>query len=185
MQATENKFMLYAKISTVIYVMGELLDMATTYTLSPDLAFETNLMVRRYGFGWTYMVVSAIVVSIIIWFVQSWIWRRLSASLPDDQMTYKSLYSELIFNQSVQSPGASFKDYAPGVLMGILFVVTYAVIASKLITVVWNFLLITDSAGTYPQIVVTIVKNILATSFGILMFYVFPYFLYRRHISHG
>jgi len=38
--------------SAILYVLGNILDLITTFVLSPDLARETNVMIVRYGFGW-------------------------------------------------------------------------------------------------------------------------------------
>jgi hypothetical protein len=172
--------MVYAGISAIIYVMGELIDLATTYLLSPDLALETNVLVRWFDFGWTHIVLAAFLASIIMSLVQFWMWRRLSTQLPDDQMTYKSLYRRLIVGDSAGSSANRFKSYAPGALMGIAFVVAYAAIASKLLTCVWNLLLLTASVDTESFLIVIGVKNVLAAMFGLVMFYVIPFLLNRK-----
>jgi hypothetical protein len=67
--------------------------------------------------------------------------------------------------------------------MGVAFVVTYAAIASKLITCVWNLLLLTASVDTDSFLIAVGVKNVLAAVFGLVVFYVIPFFLNRKRNS--
>ena len=180
MESTKNQFMVYAGISTAIYIVGELIDVGATYILSPDLALETNIMVRRYGFGWSYIVLSAFLSSIIMLLIQFWMWRRLFKCLPDSELAYKPFYRKILVGESTPSSGLHIKSYASGMIMAVAFIVAYAAIASKLITCGWNLMLLTASVEIYPLIVIMLVKNVFAAIFGILMFYVFPFLLHRR-----
>lgn len=176
MERPGNPFKAYAGLSTAIYVVAELIDLATTYLLSPDLALESNLLVRWYGFGWNQLLLVTAFSSVIMLIVQAWMWRRLFTFMPAYPVPYRSLYRDLLFG----GPGSS---YAAGALMGLAYIVAYALIASKLLTCVWNLTLLNDPASTQLFLHVMLTKNLLAAGFGLGMFYLYPFFLNRRQSS--
>lgn len=176
MESPGNPFRAYAGISTAIYVVAELIDLATTYLLSPDLALESNLLVRWYGFGWNQLLLVTAFSSVIMLIVQAWMWRRLFTFLPAHPVSYRSLYRILLFG----GPGAT---YAAGALMALAYMVAYALIASKLLTCAWNLTLLNDPASTQPFMRVVLAKNLLAAGFGLGMFYLYPFYLNRRRSS--
>jgi hypothetical protein len=53
---THQKPLVFAAVSTLIYGAAQLIDLATTYLLSPDLALETNHLVQRFGHGWPGLI---------------------------------------------------------------------------------------------------------------------------------
>ena len=177
METASNPFKGYAEKSTAIYIAGELIDLATTYILSPDLALETNALVRWLGFGWTQLVMLSIVASMVMLLTQRWIWRRLFTQMPDHPVPYMFLYHALIFGNSAKPPSLRPRSYSAGTLMGVAFVVAYALIASKLMTCAWNLTLLINPETTHSLLLMVLTKNTLAAGFGLAMFYIYPFFL--------
>ncbi len=177
METASNPFKGYAEKSTAIYIAGELIDLATTYALSPDLARETNALVRWLDFGWTQLVLLSIVASMVMLLTQRWMWQRLFTHLPRRPVPYRFLYHALIFGDSVKPSGLRFVSYGAGALTGVAFVVAYALIASKLMTCAWNITLLIDPENSVSLLLVVLSKNLLAAGFGLAMFYIYPFFL--------
>ena len=177
MEPVSNPIRAHAETSTALYIAGELIDLATTYLLSPDLARETNALVRWLGFGWTQLVLLSIVASMAMLLTQRWMWRRLFTRLPEHPVPYRFLYHALIFGNSAKPSGLRSGSCAAGALMGVAFVVAYALIASKLMTCAWNITLLTDPENPISLLFVVLSKNLLGAGFGLAMFYIYPYFL--------
>ncbi|MEJ2401323.1 MAG: hypothetical protein P8Y52_08010 [Xanthomonadales bacterium] len=170
----------YAGISSAVYFLAQLIDLGTTYLLSPDLRFESNVMIAKFGFGWSYLLISALLFSLVMVLIQIWMWRRLNRHLPDEQMAYTALYRRLLLGGSDGSSSQHETAQARGATMGVAFVAAYAAIASKAITCAWNVMLIAGSAPTHPPLIVTATKSFLAAGFGLFMFFVVPFWLHRR-----
>ena len=67
--------------------------------------------------------------------------------------------------------------------MGVAFIVTYAAIASKYLTIAWNLSIAVTLVDYHPPILVRAIKSAVAATFGMVMFFVFPFCLSRSNNS--
>lgn len=166
--------------STLMYVLGHLLDLLTTYLITPDLSREANPMVSRYDLGWTYILVSAGVTSVIMLAAQFWLWRRLLQRFPTGQTGYRGFYHRLLYG-SEPGRAADTSSLMKGALMGVIGITAYAVITAKLLTALWNLLILIFGLHIDAFVATILLKNGVAATVGLFMFFGFPYLLYRRH----
>jgi hypothetical protein len=108
-----------------------------------------------------------------------WAWDRLFRRLPDGPTNYKSLYHELLRDHPEPPANTQWKSDVIGVSMGVVFVVAYAALASKLITVGWNISLLWFAVEYPSPLVFRLIKGVVAAAFGLLMFFVVPYWIMR------
>ena len=168
--------------STLVYVLGHAVDLLTTYLGTPDLAREANLVIARFGYGWSYILMSALVTSLLMWALQSWLWRRILLAFPDSPLAYKPFYRRMLFGAHTQSR-RDIKSYAAGALVGIACILAYSVITSKLLTCVWNLSLLTSDARGHFIVEFILLKNVIAAAVGLGMFFITPYRLHRSMLG--
>lgn len=130
--------------------------------------------------GWPGLILGAAVFTLLMFFAQNWMWGRLFRRLPDSPTGYRSLYSRLLREHSEASSNTPAHSDAIGIAMGVVFVVAYAALASKLITVAWNTSLIFFAVEYQSPIVFRLMKAAVAAAFGLAVFFVVPYWLNRR-----
>jgi len=161
--------------STILYVLGQILDLSTTFLLSPNLARETNVLVALYGFGWDFLLLSALVASLTMLAGQFWMWHRLVRRFPDEQLGYGRFYRHIL-GKTANARHAS----GPGAVLGIVCITLYGLIAAKLLAGLWNLSILAFAATTDSIIRLVLLKNALAAIVGLLMFFFYPYFLYGQ-----
>ena len=168
--------------STLLYVLGHVLDLMTTYLLSPELAREANPLVARYGLGWGFILASAAATSLLMLGVQWWAWQTLVGRFPGRTVAYRPFYRAILYGRA-QGRGPRRGRTIRGALLGVLIITAYALITAKLLTGAWNLLLLGAGAPGIGIALVTLVKNGIAAAVGLLMFFLYPYRLYRRAAS--
>ena len=176
---SQQKPAVFATVSTLIYGAAQLLDLATTYLLSPDLARETNLLVQRFDLGWPEMILGAALLTLLMFLAQNWAWRRLFKRLPDTPTTYKSLYGKLLREHPEAPANTQAKADVIGISMGVVLIVAYAAIASKLMTVAWNISLLWVAVEFPSPLVFRLIRGLVAAAFGLVMFFVVPFWIGR------
>lgn len=168
--------------STLLYILGHLLDLITTYLFTPDLTHEANPVIAVLGFGWSYILVSAAVTSAIMLAAQLWLWRSLLQRLPAERRSYSDFYHAL-FHGNVGKGRNDGKELLKGILIGILSITTYAVIAAKLLVGLWNLLILLIGLQVDDFVTAMLIKNGLAACFGLAQFFIYPYYLHRRLLA--
>lgn len=165
--------------STILYVLGQVLDLITTYVISPELERETNMMVARFGFGWAYVLGMAAVTSIVMFFLLRWVWDRLFQRFPDTPLGYRQFYRGIMYGAD-RSRRIDKRRFATGALVGILSIAAYSAIATKLLTGAWNLSVLAFGVSTDDFLPLILLKIFLSTCVGLGMFFVYPYWLQRR-----
>lgn len=168
-----------AKKSTILYVLGHVLDLITTYVMSPELERETNMMVARFGFGWAYVLAMAAVTSIAMFFLLRWVWDRLLQRFPDTPLGYRQFYRGIMYGAD-HSHRVEKHRFATGALVGILSIAAYSAIATKLLTGVWNLSVLAFGVSIDDFLALIVLKIFLSACVGLAMFFVYPYWLHRR-----
>ena len=185
MSPNQQQPVVFAAVSTLIYGAAQLIDLATTYLLSPGLARETNILVQRFGFGWPGLILGAALLTVLMFLAQNWAWGRLFRRLPDTPTTYRSLYGQLLREDPETLANKQAKSNVIGISMGVVFVVTYAAIASKLMTIAWNISLLWFTVEYPSPLVFRLLKGVVAAAFGLLMFFSVPFWINRRQTNRG
>ncbi|MDT8321911.1 MAG: hypothetical protein RQ826_15440 [Xanthomonadales bacterium] len=180
MSPNRQKPVVFATVSTLIYGAAQLVDLASTYLLSPGLAREANILVQRFGLGWPGLILMAALFTALMFLAQNWAWGRLFRRLPDTPTAYKSLYGKLLREDPEAPAGTQAKSDVIGLSMGVVLIVAYAAIASKLMAVAWNISLLWFAAEYPSPWVFRLIKGAVAAAFGLVMFFVVPYWLHRR-----
>jgi len=168
--------------ASLLYFIFQLLDIATTWLTSPELQWESNIIVSRFGFGWGFIFLSAGISCLIMLMAQRWLWNNLQQQLPSRPLGYCAFYHRILFKPEQLPSGHHALDYR-GIFMAVLLIVLYSLIAAKLFAVVWNGLLLTPLFNVESFALYILLKNLLAGGFGLYMFFVRLYFLPRSHRS--
>jgi hypothetical protein len=168
-----------ASTSSVAYVVLQILDVYTTYLITPNLHREANILVARFDLGWGYVVISALVSSLIMIAGQFWAWKNLFELFPTREKAYKSFYRHLFFAETSLSENYG-KYEIRGALSSIVIIILFGLIASKLLVVIWNALLLFFSIAVSSLTYFMLIKNFLSGLFGVFMFFVFPYLLHKK-----
>jgi hypothetical protein len=170
-----------AMASSIFYLIFQILDIYFTYRITPNLHREANFLVARFDLGWKFVILSAIVASVIMFAAQFWVWKSLRRRFPADKQHYSAFYHHILYDEpsSKQNPRHDTK----GIVISILMILLYSLIASKFLVVIWNasvlFISIRAEAFTHFMLI----KNILAGLFGLFMFFLYLYLLYRETVT--
>ena len=121
----------------------------------------------------------AALFTLLMFLAQIWAWQRLFRRLPDTPTTYRSLYRKLLREHPEPPSDTQWKSDVIGISMGVVFVVAYAAIASKLMTVAWNISLMWFAVEYPSPLVFRLIKGAVAAAFGLLMFFVVPFWIMR------
>ena len=71
-----------------------------------------------------------------------------------------------------------------GALLGISCILSYVLIASKLLSCGWNLLFLANFTPSISTMSFLVLKYVLAVSAGLSMFFIFPYWLHRSIHAH-
>lgn len=165
--------------STVLYVVGHVLDLVTTFILSPHLNRETNVMVYRFGFGWGYLLVAAAASSVLVLAALWWMWPRVVERFPHTPTSYLDFYRRVLYRDAPgRKPGR--RALPTGFLIGIVCTAVYAAIAAKLLTDFWNLYLVAFGGPVSNFLVLPVLTAGLSALVGLCMFFVYPFLLHRR-----
>lgn len=174
----EDLAMTLTRYSAEIYVLGHVIDLATTYRLTPDLSQEVNVISSHYGLGWAHILLAAVLSTVAVVVALSWMWRHVVDRFPRSRMGYMQFYSWILFG-TTSGKHADYQTVWVGAFLGLACIVSYVLVASKLLTCGWNL----SFLASYPPFISTmsflILKYVLASSVGLSMFFVFPYWLHR------
>lgn len=165
--------------STILYALGHVLDLVTTYLVSPDLQRETNVMVERFGFGWGYILTAAVLTSAVMLAVLGWMWTCLVARFPASGYSYGRFYRSILYSPGPGSM-ADRSRFATGMFVGVICISAYAAITTKLITGIWNLAILAFGVTTDWFLLLVVVKACLAAGVGLVMFFWYPYRLYHK-----
>ncbi len=165
--------------STLLYVLGHMLDLITTYWLTPNLTRELNPVIAAYGLGWDYILVSALVTSLVMLAAQLWLWHRIFQRFPDTAVGYGRLYNRILGGTDASHTGR-WTTFATGLLIGVVAVTCYALIAAKLFTGAWNLTILAMNPTVDSFVLIMFLKNALAGCIGFAVFCLYPYVLHRR-----
>lgn len=168
----------WASWSSTAYVIGHLFDLATTFLLAPTLGGETNVMVGRFGFGWGYLLLSALVSSALMALAQRWLWTTIASRLPASHMGYRDLYHRLLFGAPIDEGRAQHQQLV-GLLIACTCVVSYSLVASKWLTVAWHLALL-GGFVIQPFALFLWARSLSAAAFGLGFFMIAPYRFQRR-----
>ena len=114
--------------------------------------------------------------------LQSWLGRRLLQRLPPRPMPYARFYRCLLIGQD-RDRVHDWRQFVMAVMLGAAVILAYAVIASKLLTCLWNFAVLAVGLQVTDMSVVLLAKHVMAAAIGLLMLFLYPYRLQRRLLS--
>jgi len=169
-----------ALTASLLYFIFQLLDIATTWLISPELQRESNILVSRFGFGWGFIFLSAGISCLIMPVAQLWLWNNLRQRMPGRRLGYSAFYRSILFKPE-QLPSGHHALDIKGTSMAVLLIVLYSLIAAKLFAVIWNGLLLTLLFHVESFALYILLKNLLAGGFGLYMFFIRLYFLQRSN----
>lgn len=161
-----------ALISSLVYIISHLIDITTTYILSPDLRREANIMISQFDFGWNYIFVSAALTSLVMVIGQLWAWKTLVKRFPDRKLGYAGFYHQIM---------QEARPHFMGSIVSLVIIILYSIIAAKILTVLWHLSLLTDPIYIEPFHQFLLIKNLLASLFGLYVFFIHVYLLHRKH----
>ena len=164
----------------MLYVLGHVLDLITTYVVSPGLERETNVMVDVYGFGWSDILAMAVVTSVGTLAALRWMWPRLFDRFPATERSYGRFYRSLLYGTGSKPPRDG-TEFATGALIGVICIAAYAAIATKLFTGIWNLSVLAFGVTTDHFLLLLVTKVCVAALVGLAMFFLYPYWLHRRY----
>lgn len=165
--------------SAVLYILGHVLDLVTTFILSPDLERETNFMVDQLGFGWGYVLGAAAVSSVVVLVALRWMWPVMVQRFPAAPASYPDFYRGILYGDTPRRTlGRRFAS--TGFLIGIVCIAVYSAITTKLLTGFWNLLVLSIGIGGSQFLPLLPIKVGAAALVGLAMFFVYPYLLHRR-----
>jgi hypothetical protein len=163
----------------LLYLIGHLLDILTTFLLSPDLSRENNILIARFGLGWGFVLLSAAGTSAVMLMAQLWMWNRLFQRFPATRLGYSEFY-HVIFYGTDPSPGARRKPFLKGALIGLAVITASAIVAAKLLTGLWHLVILAVEPRIDSFLLVMFLKNLAAGCVGLVAFFVYPYLLHRK-----
>ena len=164
--------------SMAIYVAGQVIDLSTTYRLTPDLSREMNLISSHYGLGWAHILLAAVMSTVILLMASSWMWRLVVKRFPLGRTPYMQFYSCILFG-TITGKHSDYQTVWIGALIGIACILSYALVASKLLTCGWNLLIMANDPPFLSTTSFLVLKYVLAVGVGLSMFFIFPYWLHR------
>jgi hypothetical protein len=170
-----------ARWSTALYALGQLIDLFLTYLATPALGREANPLVAQLGLGWPFVLVWALMTTLMMFAWQSWLWRRLLHRLPPRPMPYAGFYRRLLIGQD-RDRVHDWRQFVMAVILGAAVILAYAVIASKLLTCLWNFAVLAVGLQVTDMAVILLAKHVIAAAIGLLMLFLYPYNLQRRRL---
>ena len=179
-RALVSKVRRIALISSLVYLVLQVLDVYVTYLITPDLHREANIMVARFDLGWRYIILSATIACLIMFIGQFWAWNKLVSRFPSGKQGYQVFYHHLLYDQRASS-GSHTKHDLKGVLASITLIILNSLIAAKLLVVIWNLLILLFAIRVSDFTQVVLMKNVIAGFFGLFMFFVYPYLLHKQY----
>jgi hypothetical protein len=180
--ALSKKTRRLALASSLLYFIFQLLDILLTYLISPELHRETNIMVARFGYGWGFVLLSAGIASLVMLLALPWVWKNLVQRFPSSKLGYSAFYHHLLFDTKTTSAGHK-SLHLRTTIMAVLLILLYSLIAAKLFAVIWNALLLTLDIRLDDFMFYILLKNLLAATIGLYLFFVYLYFLQRlKHL---
>ena len=82
-----------------LLVIGRFFDVITTYLYIPDLKGETNILVSWFGAGWTFVLVSQVILIVLVTYCLYYYIFKFTTIIPEDKMlTFKQYISYFHFN---------------------------------------------------------------------------------------
>jgi hypothetical protein len=178
-QALAQKTSRIALTSGILYALLQVLDIAITYRITPDLHHEANILVARFDLGWGFIISSATVLSLFMIVAQFWVWHTLRARFPDRIEGYNSFYRHIFYLEN--STHEHREHDLKGILAGLLLILLYSLITAKLLVVVWNFSLVLFTVSVDDFTHAILVKNLLSGLVGLYMFFVYLFWLSKRY----
>ena len=89
-------------ILALLVIVGRLYDATTTYLYTPDLANETNVLVKLFGAGWTsFVIIQVTLVVIMIYLLYFYLLKFKPDTPPEKNLNIKQFVSYLFFNDTV------------------------------------------------------------------------------------
>ena len=165
--------------SSVIYLLLQVFDVYLTYLLTPDLRLEANILVSRFNLGWTFVIMSAIATSVAMFAGQFWVWKNLLDRFPDGNQGYRDFYHHILYDRK-SSKNNREKPDIKGIILSILLILVYGLLAAKFMVVIWNALFFIFAIRVEAFVQAMLTKNMLASLFGLFMYFVYLYQLYKQ-----
>lgn len=167
-----------AMTSSIFYLLFQILDIYITYQITPNLHREANILIARFDLGWAFVILSAIVATLIMFAAQFWVWENLRRRFPADKQHYSAFYHHILYDRTSSRQHA--RHDTKGIVLSILLILLYSLIAAKVLVVIWNAstLIFSIPVEAFSQLM--LIKNILAGLFGLFMFFVYLYLLYKK-----
>jgi hypothetical protein len=160
---------LYLVIFLLLFC-SRIFDMSTTYLVTPNLAMESNVIVRFLGFGWFRFIVMNILI-IMVFFLLFWFsWMRYSYW---KAMRYKfEIYSKNLSENKTKSRKIALEI---GITLPIYVIITgyFQGLINLLIYMEWILISFTNLIFLYPLVVGGI--------FGSISLYLTKKILYTRN----
>ena len=166
------------RYSVEIFVLGHVIDLATTYRLTPNLSQEVNVISSHHGLGWTYILLAAVLSTVALQIASSWMWRHVVNRFPRNRRGYMQFYSCILFG-TLTGRHNDYQVVLVGALLGLSCILSYVLIASKLLSCGWNLLFLANFTPLISTMSFLVLKYVLAMSAGLSMFFIFPYWLHR------
>lgn len=83
----------------ILMIAGRCFDAITTYNYIPDLTNETNILVVWFGSGWTFLLVTQVVLITLITYCLYYHIFKFTSIIPEDKtLTFKQYISYFHFN---------------------------------------------------------------------------------------
>ena len=166
-----------ARVSGLSYLILQILDIYTTYRITPDLHREMNIFVVRFDLGWEFIILSALVATLIMFAAQFWVWKTLVSKFPVETERYGQFYRHLFYTHVSNSK--NLQHDMKSIIAGILMILLYGLIAAKFLVVIWNASLLFFVLAVEDFKLLMLIKNLLAGLFGLFMFFVYLFRLHR------
>lgn len=89
-------------ILSLLVIIGRLYDVTTTYYYTPDLASETNILVKLFGAGWTnIIIIQTVLVVLIIYLLYFYLFQFKPVMPTEKNLTIKQFSSYIYFGDSI------------------------------------------------------------------------------------
>ncbi|MGB4655605.1 MAG: hypothetical protein WBH98_09265 [Bacteroidales bacterium] len=89
-------------ILALLVIVGRLYDATTTYLYTPDLTYETNVLVKLFGAGWTsFAIIQTTLTVIIIYLLYFYLFKFKPITPPEKNLNIKQFASYLFFNDTI------------------------------------------------------------------------------------
>jgi hypothetical protein len=165
-------------ILALLVIVGRLYDATTTYLYTPDLANETNVLVKLFGAGWTsFVIIQVTLVVIMIYLLYFYLLKFKPDTPPEKNLNIKQFVSYLFFNDTVSFHKMFYKmpKNKKTLFASIGYIVSMTLISiSFVVGTSTTFLIISDNyKNIYKQGIAYVLYGIMV---GLIIYFTIRFF---------